>query len=215
MQHRYFVTGTDTDVGKTRVTAALALALRTAGEEPVIVKVVQTGLDRGVPGDAATAGRLAGVRHVELARFRKPADPWAAALAEPAPAVYAAELAQAVNVIAGAVVAEGAGGLAVPLNQSETFAAFAAAAGLQVVLAVGLRLGCINHALLTLAMCEQLGLPLAGCVLVNRWGESGAEYEEDVSRALQVKAPVLGILPFGPDEEPAVKSAAQIFAPLL
>ena len=89
---RYFVTGTDTDVGKTRTTAALALALRLAGKAPTIVKLVQTGLAPGVPGDAAHAGTLAGVPHVELARFFKAADPWSAAEAEGKSEVRAYEL---------------------------------------------------------------------------------------------------------------------------
>src|SRR5579884_3003675 len=109
--HRYLVTGTDTDVGKTRVTAALATALRVAGENPTIVKLVQTGLDAGVPGDAVRAATLAQCRHVELARFRKPADPWSAALAEGTPTVRAEDLAHVIEGVNGAVVAEGAGGL--------------------------------------------------------------------------------------------------------
>ncbi|MBV9271556.1 MAG: AAA family ATPase, partial [Candidatus Eremiobacteraeota bacterium] len=54
--HRYLVTGTDTDVGKTRVTAALTRALKDAGEKTTVVKLVQTGLDPGMQGDAALAG---------------------------------------------------------------------------------------------------------------------------------------------------------------
>src|SRR6185437_1697219 len=110
--HRYLVTGTDTDVGKTRVTAALAKALRVSGETPTVIKLVQTGLDPGVPGDAALAGKLSGSKHVELARFRKPADPWSAAIAEGTPTVHAEDLARIIEGVKGPVVAEGAGGLA-------------------------------------------------------------------------------------------------------
>ena len=93
--HRYFVTGTDTDVGKTRVTAALALAMKNAGMAPTIIKLVQTGLAGGMPGDASRAGKLAGVRFVELSRFEKAADPWSAALAFGLPEVHAGELVDA------------------------------------------------------------------------------------------------------------------------
>ncbi len=167
--HRYLVTGTDTDVGKTRVTAILARALRLAGEKPTIVKLVQTGLAPGLSGDAARAGRLADTRFVELARFTKAADPWSAALAQGAATVHAHELADALESIPGAIVAEGAGGLMVPLNRARTFGHVAAKAKLAVVLAVGLRSGCLNHALLTHNLCEQFGLPVAGAVLVGRW----------------------------------------------
>ncbi len=215
MLHRYLVTGTDTDVGKTRVTATLATALRISGQPPTIVKLVQTGLDPGVPGDAARAGKLSGCRHVELARFRKPADPWSAALAEGTPTVHAEDLARIIDGISGPVVAEGAGGLAVPLNGAQNFATLAVLAKLEVVLVIGLRLGCMNHALLTMALCDQLRLRVAGGVLVERWEVSEKAYTADVRRALQGKLEILGIVPFDPDEEASVEQGAQLFVPLL
>lgn len=210
---RYLVTGTDTDVGKTRVSAALALALRTSGHEPVVVKLVQTGALPGEPGDAARAGRLAGCKFLELARFSKPADPWSAALADGNPALRAEDLGRMLAGVEGAVVAEGAGGLAVPLNAKQTIANVAQMAGLSVVVVVGLRLGCINHALLTAALCEQLRLQVAGGVLVDRWERSEESYVCDVSRALQGKLKILGIVPFEPDERSSVEAAATLFAP--
>ena len=213
--HRYFVTGTDTDVGKTRVTAALATALRVAGEEPTVVKLVQTGLDPQAEGDARRAGTLAKCRHVEFARFRKPADPWSAALADGVPMVHAEDLSRALSAISGALVAEGAGGLAVPLNRTQNFATVASLAKLRVVLTVGLRLGCINHTLLTLAVCEQLRLHVAGGVLVERWERTEPSYAADVRRALQGKIEILGTLPFDSDEAASVEAGAQLFVPLL
>ena len=215
MLHRYLVTGTDTDVGKTRVTAALALALRIGGETPTVVKLVQTGLDPRVPGDAVRAGKLSGCKHVELARFRKPADPWSAALSEGMPTVHAEDLAHVIEGIKGAVVAEGAGGLAVPLNGAQNFGTLAVLAKLELIVVVGLRLGCMNHALLTLALCDQLRLKVAGGVLVDRWENHDASYVADVRRALQGKLEILGILPFDPDEEASVEQGAQLFIPLL
>src|ERR1700689_2037020 len=106
---RYFVTGTDTDVGKTRVTAALALALRRAGENPTIVKIVQTGVKPRAEGDAQHAGRLAGVPNVELARFETGGDPWTSALAEGSPPLTAEPLAAELDKIPGTIVAEGIG----------------------------------------------------------------------------------------------------------
>lgn len=214
--HRYFVTGTDTDIGKTRVTAALALALRKAhpANPPTVMKLVQTGLMSGTPGDAARAGELAGVRHLELARFTKAADPFTAALAQGAPEVHARELADALGAISGPVVAEGAGGIMVPLNPREHFGHVAVLAKLEVVVAIGLRLGCVNHALLTIALCEQMGIALVGGVLVDRFHASDAEYRADVVRTLQGKLKILGILPFAVDESPAVAAASTIFQSL-
>lgn len=212
--HRYFVTGTDTDVGKTRVTAALALAMKNAGMTPTIVKLVQTGLASGVVGDAARAGKLAGVRFVELARFQKPADPWSAALAQGAPEVHARELLDAIAHIKDGLVAEGAGGLMVPLNSREHFGHVAALGKFETIIVVGLRLGCLNHALLTISQAQQGGLPLAGAVLVERWGRTEAHYREDVMRSLQGKINVLGILPYNEDEAASVNEGAKLFKSL-
>jgi dethiobiotin synthetase len=213
--HRFLVTGTDTDVGKTRVTAALALALRQAGEPVTVVKLVQTGLSPGVPGDAARAGKLAGTRYLELARFMKAADPYSAALAQGASEVHAYEFVDALNSIDGSVVAEGAGGIMVPLNPREHFGHVAVQAKLDVVVVVGLRTGCLNHALLTLNLCEQLQLGVAGGVLVERWESADQHYRDDVVRALQGKMRVLGILPFEPDEPASVAAGAKLFAALV
>lgn len=209
---RYLVTGTDTDVGKTRVTAALAAALRESGAAPRVVKLVQTGVEAGEPGDAERAGTLAECPYVEFARFRKPADPWSAALAEGLPSVRAEDLAQLLQAMPGALVAEGAGGLAVPLNRTQHFGTLAQSARLRIVLAVGLRLGCMNHALLTLALCEQLALTVSGCMLVDRWERSDPAYVADVSRVLQERTKILGILPFDSDEAASVRAGARIFA---
>jgi dethiobiotin synthase len=209
--HRYFVTGTDTDVGKTRITASLALALRKAGHAPTIVKLVQTGLSPGVPGDAVRAGQLAGVRYVELARFTKAADPWSAALAQSAPEVYASELADALKTIDGAVVAEGAGGIMVPLNAREYIGSIAAVAKLEAIVVVGLRIGCLNHALLTISQCAQMGIRIAGGVLVERWGAVPADYREDVMRALKGKLDIVGILPSAADEPASVEAGSRLF----
>jgi len=213
--HRYFVTGTDTDVGKTRVTASLALALKNAGITPTIVKLVQTGLAPGIPGDAARAGKLAGVRSLELARFEKAADPWSAAVASGQPEVRASELVEAVAHIENGLVCEGAGGLMVPLNAREQLGNVAVLGKFDTVLAVGLKLGCVNHALLTATQCQQAGINLIGAVLVERFGPTEESYRQDVIRTLQGKVKILGILPFDADEALSVQNGAAIFAPLI
>lgn len=213
--HRYFVTGTDTDVGKTRVSAALALALRKAGHTPTLVKLVQTGVPPGAAGDAERAGRMAGVAFHECERFAKPADPWAAALAEHREPLRAQGLARALAQIGGPLVAEGSGGLMVPLNAHEEMGAVALLAQLHAVVVVGLRLGCLNHALLTLERCAQVGIPVAGGVLVERWGVAPQDYRDDVARALQGKLKILGILPFAPDEFASIESGSSLFEPLV
>lgn len=212
--HRYFVTGTDTDVGKTRVAAALARALRRHGMNPTIVKVVQTGVSDDDVGDARHAGELAGVPYRELARFAKPADPWSAAVAARVAPLRAHRLLEELDGLAGPIVVEGSGGLMVPLGPQEHLGDLAARAGLRAVIAVGLRLGCINHALMTQRLCERLGLAVCGAVLVERWGPTAADYRADVTRALQDSLPLIGILPFEPNEAAAVEAGAALFTSL-
>ncbi|MFY9632642.1 MAG: dethiobiotin synthase [Candidatus Cybelea sp.] len=213
--HRYFVTGTDTGVGKTRVVASLALALKQAGKRPAIVKPVQTGLTPREEGDAQRAARLAGVGFIEIARFEKPADPWSAALAQGREPLSARALADAIGALDGALVVEGVGGILAPLNASEHLGDVAARAHLETILAIGLRLGCLNHALLTLHLCRQLVLPVAGAVLVERWEPAAEAYRADVMRVLQEKVRVLGILASSPDEAESVEAGAKLFESLV
>jgi dethiobiotin synthase len=193
----------------------LAGALAQAGRKPTIVKLVQTGTTSGQVGDAQHAGTLAGVPYVELARFSKPADPWSAALADGLPAVRAIDLQHMLDRVPGALVAEGAGGLAVPLNRAEDFGTVARLAQLAVILAVGLRLGCMNHALLTLAMCEHLRIPVAGAVLVEFLQPCDPSYVQDVMRVLQGKVRIFGMLPFEPNERSSLQHGAQLFECLM
>lgn len=212
--HRYFVTGSDTDVGKTRVAAALALALRRAGHPPTLVKLVQTGAAPGVEGDALRAGRLAGVPSIELMRFERAADPWSAAQAE-GTVLRPSELAGRLAALEGPIVVEGTGGMMVPLNEREHLGDVVALAELETIVAVGLRLGCINHTFLTLNLCAALQTPVAGGVLVERWSRTETGYRNDVERALQGKLRIFGILPFAPVEEESVEAGAKLFEPLM
>lgn len=180
---RLFITGTDTGVGKTRVTAAFARALATE-RNVTIVKLAQTGVDAGEPGDAETAGVLAGCAWRELHRFRLPADPWTAALAEGRTPLRALALASELDALGDDLVIEGSGGIAVPLNDRETLADVALHARAQAVVVVGLRLGCINHATLTLEYLAKRGIALSHVVYTEPWEPVDARYRVQVERAL-------------------------------
>jgi dethiobiotin synthetase len=205
---RYFITGTDTGVGKTRLTAALAAAIVQSGRTPTIVKPIQTGLLAGVPGDAAEAAALAGCPWRELVRFELPADPWSAALAEGLPPLEAAALARRLDDIPGPLIVEGAGGIAVPFNATETFATFAAHAKCETIVAVGLRLGCINHTILTLAYLAAHAIPVRGVVLIERWREVDHIYRDRNRRAIAAHAPVLGLIDHDPNAQRSVAQGA-------
>ena len=197
------------------MTAALALALRRTGITPTIIKIVQTGVKPGGEGDAQHAGRLAGVPHAELARFENAGDPWSAALAEDCPPLTAHRLADAVRQNSGTIVAEGIGGIMVPLNADENIGHVAALAKLEAVITVGLRLGCINHAMLTRSLCRELNIPVAGAVLVERWGRTDPTYRDRVYCVLQGSLPVLGVMAFAPGEAEAVEAGAKLFESLV
>ncbi|MBC5799503.1 MAG: dethiobiotin synthase [Candidatus Eremiobacteraeota bacterium] len=211
---RYFVTGTDTDVGKTRVCAALARALRERGQTPTIVKLVQTGLSPGVPGDADDAARLSGCDAYEFVRFPLAADPWNAALHAGSEPLEATALAARLDAFADPLVIEGSGGAAVPLNERETLAYVAARARCEAILVVALRLGCINHALLTLAYLAAHDVTVRGAVFVERTAPSDDDYRDQVRRALDVHVALLGNVPFDPDATRSVSGAATLFTNL-
>jgi dethiobiotin synthase len=209
---RLFITGTDTDVGKTRVTAALAAAFVARSEPPTIVKAVQTGLAPGIPGDAAEAAELAGCAALELARFRLPADPWSAALAEGAAPLDAGTLAERIASVTTPVLVEGAGGAAVPINAHETLVTVAALASCEAIIAVGIRLGCISHALLTLAYLARHAVPVRGVVLVERWCATSADERSRVERSIAPHATILGLIEYDLDARRSVARAATLLA---
>ena len=169
-----FVTGTDTGVGKTLVSAALLHALaqhhaRVVGMKPV---AAGTTLTQGIEAnDDVLALRAASTFSVPPALDNPVLLPDAVS-----PHIAAARAGLRIDIahivachrqlaqLADAVVVEGAGGFLVPLSPLETGADLAQALGLPVVLVVGLRLGCLNHALLTLEAIRARGLSLAGWV---------------------------------------------------
>ena len=102
----------------------------------------------------------------------------------------------------------------VPINEREHLGDVAAAAGLETIVVVGLRMGCINHALLTVSALAGLGVPVAGAVLVERWQPLPRPHHDGVVRALQGKMKILGIVPFAEDEAASVVSGARIFETL-
>jgi len=166
-----FVTGTDTGVGKTRVAVALVQALRAQGLRVAAMKPVSAGnapgeLNEDVVALLQAANVDADVRDVNPYAFAEAVAPHIAAdLAgvrielDVIAAAYSRLAA-----VADIVVVEGAGGWRVPLNEHEDMSDLARRLGLPVVLVVGLRLGCLNHALLTAESVAHRGLPWAGWV---------------------------------------------------
>jgi adenosylmethionine-8-amino-7-oxononanoate aminotransferase len=166
---RLFVTGTDTGVGKTVVTMALAAACRRFGGAPVAYKPVESGVE-GVAPAQTDRGRLASVADAlvgapEIA-LPLPLSPNVAARLAGVEVPFE-ELVVAVSQAApaGPLMVEGAGGLMVPCTDGWSFADLARRAGLGALVVVGDKLGCLNHTLLTVSMANSLGIAVAGVVL--------------------------------------------------
>jgi dethiobiotin synthetase len=170
----YFVTGTDTGVGKTLVSCALLHALARRGRRAIGMKPVASGCERvtdewrneDVESLIAASGVSAPRELINPYHFVPPIAPHIAAeQAGEAIALARIETAFA-TLMAGAdtVIVEGVGGFYVPLNEREDTADLACRLALPVILVVGLRLGCLNHALLTAAAIRARGLTLAGWV---------------------------------------------------
>jgi dethiobiotin synthetase len=201
----FFVTGTDTGVGKTLVTAALLRALREAGHRVAGMKPVAAGAVAGPEGpaneDAILLQAESSVRHpyalVNPFLFEPAIAPHIAA-AEAGVAIDAARIRVAHERIregADVVIAEGAGGFLVPLDDAHSLAELPALLGMEVILVVGLRLGCLNHAFLTGEAIAARGLALAGWV--GNHLDPGYERIEANLETLRARipAPCLGVVP--------------------
>jgi dethiobiotin synthetase len=174
----YFVTGTDTGVGKTFVTAALARRARELGQKVFAFKPIETGCEavEGVLVGAdqqilvAAAGDWQRGALAGCYRFRLPAAPLVAAEAEGA-AIQMSQVQAALDagtVQADLVLVEGAGGWRVPVTVTEDMAGLAALCALPVLVVARAGLGTINHTLLTVEAIERDGLRVAAVVLSRR-----------------------------------------------
>lgn len=162
-----FITGTDTGVGKTYVTALLARALRRAGLDTIALKPVCSGdrLDAEILRDSCDSEL--DLDAVNPLWFRLAAAPFLAARSEHRAISIGALETWFRSVTAGrnSVLVEGAGGWMVPISEGKLIADLAAAFGLPVIIVVANRLGCINHTLLTIEGIRARGLNCRGIIL--------------------------------------------------
>lgn len=201
-----FVTGTDTGVGKSLVSSALLMQLVRQGRRSVGMKPVAAGTmlhDGQWVNEDVLQLQAAGNVEAPLALqcpylLHAPLSPHLAARAEGC-TISLDRLVSSYTQLAGlaeAVVVEGAGGFRVPLTEGLDGADLATALGLPVVLVVGVRLGCLNHALLTQDAILARGLPLAGWV-ASRIDPDMAEPDANVEYLRRrLHAPMLGDIPW-------------------
>jgi dethiobiotin synthetase len=211
-----FVTGTDTEVGKTVAATALVHALRTHGLRVAPMKPIASGCEETAEGlrneDAEALLQAAGGGFAY-----EDVNPFAYAPAI-APHLAAAEAGRPIDLAviddayrrlaarADVVVVEGAGGWRVPLGEQGTISDIPRRLGLDVLLVVGVRLGCINHALLTAEAIQADGCRLFGWV-ANLIDPADPQIDAQVATLRQrLPAPLIGVLPWS--EPPAAEALA-------
>jgi len=202
-----FVTGTDTEVGKTWCSVRLVEALVRTGRRVSVMKPVACGTEPTAEGPRnADALALQAAANVPVPYdlvnpycLGLPASPHLAAAAEGVTievsrlVCCATKLARSADVL----VVEGAGGWLAPISDRDTMADIAAALAARVIVVVGLRLGCLNHALLTVAAVQASGLELAGWI-ANHIDPRFAQAAANVATLeRRIPAPLLGIVPYG------------------
>jgi dethiobiotin synthetase len=218
----WFVTGTDTGVGKTLLTQAWLLKLRdrharVAGMKPVAAGAIPSttlGADGPWDNDDVVALREASSMQLPAALvnpylLRAAVSPHIAARREGVVIELAriVDACRALRTQADAVLVEGAGGFRVPLSEHLDGSDLALALGLPVLLVVGLRLGCLNHALLTAEAITARGLTLAGWV-GNQIDPGMPEVAANVALlADRLGAPCLGVVPWQAQPDPVATAA--------
>jgi dethiobiotin synthetase len=201
---RWFITGTDTGIGKTRVACDLVSQLVASGQKVAAIKPVASGCDptpQGLRSDDALC--LMSVMNVPLAyeqvnpyAFEPPIAPHIAAQAAGV-AIDLAEIARLADTIAADVlVIEGVGGWCVPLGEEQMLAELVRQLRARVILVVGMRLGCINHALLTARRIQQDGCSLEGWI-ANCVDPDMPEYSNNLKTLENLlPVPLLGEVPW-------------------
>jgi len=209
----YFITGTDTGVGKTLVSCALLHAFAPQGKRAVGLKPVASGCDDDDRNEDAKRLRAASniqtaYRQINPYCFRPPIAPHLAAR-QAGTSVEFARIMASYRELAGLadeVIVEGVGGFCVPLNDKQTSADLAKELGLPVIVVVGMRLGCINHALLTVRAVSDYQLKCAGWV-ANVLDVGMPALQENIEALRErIAAPLLGVIPY--QAQPDARQAA-------
>lgn len=198
----YFITGTDTGVGKTLISCALLQGFSARGKSAYGFKPVAAGCDGDDHNEDALALRAASSSQLAYGQVNPYCFPQA--IAPHLAARYVGVRIEMSRILttyeelagqADEVIVEGAGGFLVPLNEMLTFADMARELDLPVILVVGMRLGCINHALLSVRAIEDHQLECAGWV-ANVLDEEMPALQENIEALRErITAPLLGIVP--------------------
>ena len=215
-----FIAGTDTEVGKTVVATAMVRSLVQAGHRIAVMKPIAAGGD-ATPNGPQNADALALMAAANVPASYETVNPYC--LTAPASPHLAAEM-EGISIKlapivrnfgqltreSDLVVVEAAGGWYAPINQTETMADIAVALDLPVVLVVGLRLGCLNHALLTAQAIEARGLTFAGWIANHVQRDFPYAAGNILALEERLAAPLLDTVPFQAAENSAPAQPLQL-----
>jgi dethiobiotin synthetase len=209
----YFITGTDTGVGKTLVSCALLHAFAAQGKRVAGFKPVAAGCDDDDHNEDALRLRAASSMQATYGQinpycFPHPIAPHLAARHAGARIDFP-RIEASYHELAGQsdeVIVEGAGGFCVPLNEKLDIADMVKQLDLPVILVVGMRLGCINHALLTVRVIADYQLECAGWVANVLEADMPSLQENIETLRERIAAPLLGVIPY--QEQPDAQVAA-------
>ena len=204
----FFVTGTDTGVGKTVIACGLARAFAAAGERVAVMKPIASGAER-TPEGLRNADALALIQAANVPLTYAQVNPYCF---EPAisPHIAAEDGRIEINldtIVAGfgalsvrsdRVIVEGAGGWLAPINARETMGDLSRTLGTPAVLVVALRLGCLNHAELTWRAIASTGVEFAGWIANRASAPMEREAENLATLTRRLGRPPLAIVPFAP-----------------
>ena len=204
MEQGYFITGTDTNAGKTWATIALMRYFKQQGKTVVGMKPVAAGCTTQ-HGQLKNEDALLIQENASLQidyglinpyAYESPVSPHIAGINNPVNLAKIIEKFNSLKALAEIVLVEGAGGWYAPLNDHQDISDLAKALGLPVILVVAIRLGCINHAKLTCQAIQYSGIPCAGWIAVCVDPDMLNRDENIHTIKAAFKVPLLGVLPY-------------------
>jgi len=210
----FFIAGTDTEVGKTVCATVLLEAFKKQGLSTIAMKPIASGCEQTSEG-LRNEDALALMQHMTASAtyeevnpytFEPPMAPHLAAAREQLTITIdpLVEKAQQLATRADCIVIEGAGGWLAPVNETQSFADLAIGFDIPVILVVGIRLGCLNHALLTVENIHARGVHLAGWIANTGLPEVSncMDIEENIASLVsRISAPLIGEVPCLDDQK--------------
>jgi len=204
MEAAYFITGTDTDVGKTWATVAFMHYIKQQGKTVIGMKPVAAGCalqDGQLKNDDALLLQAHASIQVDYDKinpyaYLQPVSPHIAGVDNPVNVARVGQVFHSLQSLADVVLVEGAGGWYAPINDQQAVSDLAHALALPVIMVVAIRLGCINHARLTYQAIRASGLPCAGWV-ANCTDPAMLNRDDNIATITRLlDAPLLGVLPY-------------------